>query len=164
MDKIAGAEVYIADIKKILPNRVTTKDVVDILYSKQKGYEVENRFAHRIAGSVGVKTRYTILDPEALPHKKLADDGFSPLAWGNRMVTHFSEKIDLTDIGFLSVSYNISSHTDVLPNLACKIAADNGLNLDSIPEEISYYGCASGIFSLNSAVEYCRTSKKAMRD
>lgn len=161
MDSTKGNNVYIADIKSILPNQYTTSEVVNILYPKTPDNEKMNKFVQRVAGSVGIKTRYSILDAKALPNKKIADESYSPLSWGKQMVQYFSGIIDIKQVGFLSVSYNISSHDSVLPNLACQVAAESGLNLDSIPEEISYYGCASGIFSLNSAVEYCKKSNKA---
>jgi predicted naringenin-chalcone synthase len=65
------------------------------------------------------------------------------------------------EIGFLSVSYNISSHVDVLPNLACQVARDRELKLVSPPQEAPHYGCAAGILQLESAVEFCRRSGKA---
>ena len=65
------------------------------------------------------------------------------------------------EIGFLSVSYNISSHVDVLPNLACQVATERRLKLVAPPQEMPYYGCASGILQIESAVEFCRRSNKA---
>jgi predicted naringenin-chalcone synthase len=49
----------------------------------------------------------------------------------------------------------------VLPNLACQVASERRLKLTAPPQEISYYGCASGILQLQSAVEFCKRSNKA---
>ena len=153
--------VYIASIKSIFPKGYHPDIAVDALYPATEAGEKLNLYAKRVAKSLGFKQRYSVLDANSLPKKKLSTQEYHPLHWGKQILSNLSEKIDPKKIGFVSVSYNISSHTDVLPNLDCQLSLGANLELDAIPEEISYYGCAGGLFSLKSAVEYCQESQKA---
>ncbi|HIN31550.1 TPA: hypothetical protein EYM82_22035 [Candidatus Poribacteria bacterium] len=153
--------VYIASIKSIFPKGYHPDIAVDVLYPADKAGEKLNLYAKRVAKALGLKKRYSVLDADFFPKKKLSKKEYHPLHWGKQILRQLSEKIDPKKIGFISVSYNISSHTDVLPNLACQLSLDTNLELDAMPEEISYYGCAGGLFSLKSAVEYCQRNQGA---
>lgn len=153
--------VYIASIKSIFPRGYHPDIAVDALYPANEAGEKLNLYVKRVAKSLGFEKRYSVLDADFLPKKKLSIKEYHPLHWGKQILGKLSEKIDPQKIGFVSVSYNISSHTNVLPNLACQLSLDANLELDAIPEEISYYGCAGGLFSLKSAVEYCQRSQRA---
>jgi len=153
--------VYMAGVVSILPHTYETNHVIEVLYSQALAPRKVNRLAHRLAGSVGIRKRSTVLDLSVYPKKKLLLDQYSPKNWGLQVVDNLTELVDVSDIGHLSVSYNITSHAAVLPNLACQIAMARGLDLDSMPEEISCYGCASSILSLRSAFEYCQKSDRA---
>ncbi|MCL2931529.1 MAG: hypothetical protein MGG11_04305 [Trichodesmium sp. MAG_R03] len=59
------------------------------------------------------------------------------------------------------MGYNVISHQEILPNLACQIAIDADLQLEEMPIELAYYGCAAGIFAINEAFSYCQTYQKA---
>jgi predicted naringenin-chalcone synthase len=63
-------------------------------------------------------------------------------------------------IGFVSVAYNISSDSDVLPSLSARMATSLGLTLDVPPDERAFLGCAGGLFSLDAAVRYCQNADK----
>ncbi|MDJ0799709.1 MAG: 3-oxoacyl-[acyl-carrier-protein] synthase III C-terminal domain-containing protein [Calothrix sp. MO_167.B12] len=102
-----------------------------------------------------------VIEPTIFPRKKLLSNDHTPKNWGLTFLQKISDSIDLSEIGFISVAYNATSHQEILPNLACQIAMDAGLELDKMPNEIAYYGCASGIFSISEAIDYCRTHQRA---
>ena len=153
--------VFIGDVFKVLPEIYSTEYLVQKVYSPERVGEKTNRFIHRYVKSLGIKQKPVVLDLDRLPEKRLKNEDYSPLKWGEKVVKRFSDKIGKENIGFFSVSYNISYHTDFLPNLASRIVEKTDLNLDSYPEELPFYGCASGLFSLKSAVDYCKKNDKA---
>ena len=108
---------------------------------------------------IGSGKRGAIIDWAAFPEKKLKDPRFAPKNWGVNMLRELMNQTGLKDIGFASVANNITSHEEILPNLACQIAQELGLN--AVPEVMPYYGCAAGIFSINSAMAYCQKNKRA---
>jgi len=156
-----GNNVYIAAIKPILPQQYTPEELLDILYSEKLTSPKVKRIAQTLARLSSVEYRYSVLDLSYFPEKKLLHESYHPKQWGKDIIDAFTEYVDLTDIGFLGVSYNISPHENILPNLACQIAMEKELTLSAIPEEISYYGCAAGIYSMKSAVDFCATHNQA---
>ncbi|HNW82238.1 MAG TPA: hypothetical protein PKG52_05025 [bacterium] len=154
-------KVFVADIKCLLPELFTTEEAIDAIYLKEIDNGRINRFAKRVSNSVGIKYRPSVLDRKAFPQKVLADPSYHPLSWGNEIVRNLLNDLQKEDVGFLSVSYNIRSDKDVLPSLASKISTENGLNLDYPPEEIPYLGCAASLFSIESAVKYCKNHNRA---
>lgn len=153
--------VFIGDVFKVLPEIYSTEYLVQKVYSPERVGDKVNRFVQRYIKSIGIKQKPLVLDLDKLPEKKLKDQNYSPLKWGEQVVNRFSEKIGKENIGFFSVSYNISYHTDFLPNIVSRIVENTDLKLDSYPEELPFYGCASGLYSLKNAVEYCKKNDKA---
>ncbi len=153
--------VYIADTFTINPPSVASEMLADVFFDRDRVGKQLNRLATRAAREFGISQRPTVLDLDRFPEIALCDDRHSSLHWGQDVVEHFLTELDIEDVGYLCVSYNISSHRDVMPNLACQIAMATGLRLDTPPLELPYYGCASGIFLLHSAVDYCRRNSKA---
>ncbi|WP_457636099.1 3-oxoacyl-[acyl-carrier-protein] synthase III C-terminal domain-containing protein [Persephonella sp.] len=153
--------VFIGDVFKVLPEIYSTEYLVQKVYSPERVGEKTNRFVHRYVKSLGIKQKPIVLDLDKLPEKKLKKEDYSPLKWGEKVVKRFSSKLGKENIGFLSISYNISYYEDFLPNLVSRIVENTDLNLDTYPEELPFYGCASGLFSLKSAVEYCKKHNKA---
>ncbi len=47
------------------------------------------------------------------------------------------------------------------PNLACQVAIKTGIKHEVMPEEFVNYGCAGGLFPIQSAVKYCQKNEKA---
>ena len=153
--------VFIAEMKCLLPKLYTSAEAVDIMYPKTINDGRLNRLAKKAANLVGIENHASVLDAEAFPERLLADPSYHPLNWGNEIVKSILTKISKEDVGFLSVSYNIRSDKDVLPSLSSRISVENGFELDFPPEELPYLGCAAGLFSLESAVKYCRTHNRA---
>ena len=153
--------VFIGESVKIIPEIYSSHQIVDNTYPVEKVGKKTNKIIHRFASSIRIKNRPLVIDFSKLPAHQLKKDEYHPLNWGKTVVEKLSEKIGKENIGFLSVSYNISYHEDFLPNLASQIVMETGLKVDSFPEEIPYYGCASAIFSIKSAVEYCKRHNKA---
>lgn len=153
--------VYIAAVRKILPKLYPAEHVAGVFYSLECCSERVHRLAKRTVRSVGIDSRPSVLDLEEFPQIKLAEDEYKPLNWGCSALEHFSGFIDMKDIGYLTVAYNTSSHDEYLPNLSCQIALAQGLELSSSPKEYVYCGCASGIYCLESAAEFCRTHDRA---
>lgn len=154
-------KVFIADIKSVFPKAYPPDIAADMLFPADKAGEKLNLYARKIAKFLGIETRFSVLDADLFPKKKLSKKEYHPLHWGMQILGQFSNEIDRKKIGFISVSYNVSSHVDVLPNLACQLSLDANLELDAMPEEIPYYGCAGGLFALRSAVEYCQKNQQA---
>ena len=92
---------------------------------------------------------------------QLLDESQSPLSWGKSLINDLTEDFDLDEVGHLSIAYNAAPQHDALPNLACKLAQDMDLKLDSPPMELPNFGCAAGIYALESAVKYCQTHDRA---
>ena len=153
--------VYIAGIKNVFPQAYPSDQAVDLLYPVHKAGKRLNQYAKKVAKFIGIEKRFSVLDEESFPTRKLSHPTYHPLHWGKKILEKISDRIDLKEIGFVSVSYNITSHINVLPNLACQLTYQTNLELDQMPEEIAYYGCAGGLFSLKSAVEYCAQNRKA---
>lgn len=154
-------KVYIADITTIIPKQYSPMHLADIIYSQDRASRRLNKLAKRMAGAIGIHSRSTVLDLNAYPEKKLLTDQYHSLSWGSRIIDEFMDDIAIQDIGYFNTSYNISSHIDIVPNLACRIAMEKKLDLEVMPEEFVCYGCASGILSLKAAFEYCQKHQRA---
>lgn len=154
---------YIVGVRSIVAPAHDPIEMIDVYYPPSIDSGQTNRFARRVARTIGIDQRYSILDVGAFPDKILIDNSHTPQEWGRLLISGTIEEFPLarSDIGFLSVSFNISSHQDLLPNLACQIAHETGLTLDAMPETVPYLGCAGGIFSIKSAIEYTRNNDKA---
>jgi|GEM_PF-718205 len=154
-------KVYIAGVKTILPELYPAEQVADFVYSVEYAGELVNRLAKKALKSIGIKNRPFIRSKEHYPEKALAKEEYHPLYWGKLIIDHFRQLVASEEIGHFSVSYNVTSHVDYLPNLSCRIVEETGLKLHTPPEELPYLGCAASFFSLKSAVEYCRKNEKA---
>jgi predicted naringenin-chalcone synthase len=157
----ARSPVYLADTQVVIPPLVDSEELADVFFHSDRVGRRLNRIATRAARGFGIRHRSCVLDLARFPEIALCDERHSPACWGVRIVERLLGELDVGDVGFLSVSYNISSHRNMLPNLASQIALATGLELDLPPQELAYYGCASGLFSLQAAVDYCRHHRKA---
>jgi len=154
-------EVYIGKIIPVLPPVYPNEEIINILYSEKTTSDIVVRFAKRFTANVGIKSRPISIDLKKYPHKVLISQDHTPQNWGRKIITEIQQSVNKSDIGFLSVSYDTSSHENKIPNLACQIAMENKLDLEKMPLEYAYYGCGSGILGMQSAVEYSRKSGKA---
>lgn len=153
--------VYIADSCLILPPIYDATYMVDHFYPKDAAGEKINRMAQKLAKSINIKNRTSILDLSVIPQHTLQAQIHTPFNWGLAAFNHFAHKINMEEIGYFGTAYNISSHKDVLPNLTCQIASHAKLKLDTAPMEYPYYGCAGGFLPLREAINYCKQSQKA---
>lgn len=149
-------DVFIVGVKSIFPQMYNSVDVIDKLYSEKLSSAKVNKFATRLGASTQIKNRAISIDLEQFPDKVIAADN-SPVAWAKDIILDFSQQQNIP-IEFISISYNTSSHKISIPNLSCQIASECALNLQVPPQEIANYGCASGIFSLQNAVDFCQNS------
>jgi len=161
MSKENNNNVYIAGVKTILPELYPPEVVAEFVYPADKTSELVHRLAQKALKSIGIKNRPFVRSSESFPERVLAKEEYHPENWGKQLINHFFNYVKPEEIGFLSVSYNVTSHVDFLPNLACRIATGTGLNLDYPPEELPYLGCAASFFSLKSAIDFCSKSNKA---
>lgn len=153
--------VYVVDIATLLPPRYRSEEVLARVYGQPGIAGDVAALATKASKSIGVKAFSSVLDFDAYPSKKLISECHSPKNWCCSLIDAVSIMLPTDDIGFLSVSYNISSHADVLPNLACQVAIERRLKLIAPPQEISFYGCASGILQIQSAVEFVKRANMA---
>jgi len=154
-------DVFVVDIATLLPPRYRAEDVLGRVYGQPGIADDVLTLARRATRSTGVRTFSSVLDLDAYPSKRLVAECHTPKRWCGALMDAVSIMLPPGEIGFLSVSYNISSHVDVLPNLACQVAREKNLDLVAPPQELPYYGCAAGILQIESAVDFCRRSGKA---
>lgn len=153
--------VYIAEIQKILPKKYCAKYVADKLYPSSRYGTKINKLAINLARKFNIKHRTSVVDYSCYPKIQLANSLDHPKKWGVKIIELLTKEINKSNIGMFSLNYNLSYHRDVLPNLASQIVMDAQLlNLDK-NEEIPYYGCASSIYSLHQAVNYCNEYNRA---
>lgn len=153
--------VYIAGVKTVLPELFKPEMVAEMVYPADIASELVHRLVQKAIKSIGIKNRPFVRSVESYPEKKLAKEEYHPENWGSQIINHFFQFVKPKEIGHLSVSYNVTSHSDYLPNLACRLAEQTHLNLDYPPEELPYLGCAASLFSLKSAIDYCSKHDKA---
>ncbi len=147
---------YIAGIEKIIPKQYPASYVANKFYPEEKYGKKLNDLSQRLAHKFGVTNRSCVLDLEKYPLLTLENEKNHPLNWGISVIDKLTNIIDKEEIGFFSLSYNLSFHEDTLPNLATQIANSSGLlNLDKV-EEISNYGCAASLYSVQNAIEYSK--------
>jgi predicted naringenin-chalcone synthase len=96
-----------------------------------------------------------------IPENVLRAKEEHPLSWCTNLVQRISTQISVSEIGYLGVAFNTTSHTDNLPNLACQVAMKAGIKPDVMPEVFPNYGCAGGLFPIQSAIKYCQRNEKA---
>lgn len=153
--------VYIADIATLLPPRYRCADVLDRVYGQPGIAEDVRTLARKSCRGTGVAKFSSVLDFDAYPEKKLISGAHTPKRWCCSLIDAMSIMLPSEEIGFLGVSYNIASHVDVLPNLACQVAIERNLKLLAPPQEMRCYGCASGLLQMEAAVDFCRRTGKA---
>jgi len=157
MDRV----VYLAATTTRLPHLFDPDEAIDFLYPTTIAEGKINRLAKKAAKGIGIKHRASILDPARYPVHAIAREEYHPVAWCRSMIEEFMVIVPAERIGFLSVAYNISSDPNVLPSVAARVAKAMNLHLDYPAEERAFYGCAGSLFSLESAVRYCRTAERA---
>lgn len=148
--------VYIADVQSIFPTSYDAVYFADRVYPKEIYGERTNRLAKRLASSFGVDQRPSVLNFDIYPEVALKEEKDHPRKWGVSIIDKLTTLVDKDEIGMFNLSYNATYHTDILPNLACQIALDAELKELDATEELPYYGCAAGIYSLGDAIEYCK--------
>jgi predicted naringenin-chalcone synthase len=157
----SGGAAYVAEMATVLPPLVDACELADLLFPHERAGGDVNRLAVDLSHSFGIEQRPCTLDLARLPEMALCSEDHTPANWGARIVEPLLGDIGRDEIGYLGVSYNITSHQDTLPNLAAQIAINAGLSLDEPPHEYRSYGCASGVYSLETAADYCRSHDRA---
>ena len=153
--------VYIVDVATLLPPKYRPADVLSRIYGQADAARGVLALATKASRNTGIASFSSVLDFDAYPCKRLISPHHTPKNWCASLIDAVSIMLPTSRIGSLSVSYNISSHADVLPNLACQVASERALGLEVPPQEMPHYGCASGILQIAQAVEFCRRSNKA---
>lgn len=152
---------FVVDIATLLPPRYRAEEVLGRIYGQPGIANDILTLATRASRTTGVTTFSSVLDFDAYPSKRLVSERHTPKRWCCSLIEALSIMRAPDDVGFLSVSYNITSHADVLPNLACQVAHERKLRLVAPPQELPYHGCAAAILQIASAVDFCRRSNKA---
>ncbi len=153
--------VYIAAMTTRLPKLYAPDESIDILYPQSVAEGRINRLAKKAAKGIGIQWRPSILSRECFPVRKVATPEYEPVNWCVSIAEELARPVGMEQVGQLSVSYNISSDPNVLPSVAARVAAQTGVVLDTPAEERAFYGCAGSLYSLESAVNYCRNSSHA---
>lgn len=152
--------LYIARIETVIPPRYSPEFMADMFYPLDKYGDITNRMVRKFATKLGIKYRTSVLNFDTFPTPSLLNDEQKPVNWGKKLVNNLCRQIDKSEIGGLFLSFNITSHTDVLPNLAVQIGNVSGLtNLDEAVE-LSQYGCAAGLYSIQDAMKYCHKANR----
>jgi predicted naringenin-chalcone synthase len=153
--------VYIVNTLTVLPPRYEATDLAKRVFDSNRVGERTHKLATRVASRFGIEARTSVLDLDRFPAMQLLDDSQSPLAWGKQIIEGLTHDFDIDEIGHLSVAYNAAPEQDNLPNLASKLVQDLNLKVDSPPMELPNYGCAAGIYAIESAVKYCQSHDRA---
>jgi predicted naringenin-chalcone synthase len=153
--------VFIAGSTTVFPQPLSAIYIADKLYPTNLCSEQTNKLAKRAARKFGIKERSICLDLERIPERVLATREHHPMSWCLNLIEQLSKSIPLTEIGYIGLTYNISFHTNTLPNLASQAIIHSGIVPTVAPEEFVNYGCAAGFFPLNSAIKYCQHNEKA---
>ncbi len=153
--------IYIAEIHSIFPRSYASEYIADKMYPSQVFGNALNKLARKLARKFGIEYRTSVIDYELFPKIELADPADHPRLWGKEIIDTLTATIDKNEIGLFSLNYNVSYHSDTLPNLASQIIMDAELISLDRNEEIAHYGCAAGIYSLQQAFEYCKEYDRA---
>lgn len=149
-------DFYIVGIESVFPKFYDSCEVTGKLYGEHLASEKIHKLAKRLCKNVHIDHRAISIDLNRFPDKIVSTEN-SPVSWATRLHQQLFAKNAETSVDFFSLSYNTSSHTTPIPNLACQIANACHMQLRHPPQEISNYGCASGIFSIVSAIDFCGT-------
>jgi 3-oxoacyl-[acyl-carrier-protein] synthase III len=154
-------DVYLVDIATILPPRYRPEDVLRRLYGQPGIPGDVLSLATKASRGTGIRSFSSVLDLDAYPAKRLISEQHTPRRWCSTLIDALSIMMPHDAIGYFGISYNTSSHRDVLPNLACQVASERRFALSAPPQELPYHGCASGVMQMTAAVEFCRRTDKA---
>jgi len=160
---MSSESVYIAEMASIMPKRYCSVHVSDRMYSTANFGPAVNKMAKRFAALMGVPLRSAVIDLDLFEQdgqNELANLEDHPKTWGKSVVEQLTTRIPRKNIGYFNLSYNISYHQDTLPNLASQIVMDSDLTEIERADELSHYGCAASIFSLDQAVQFCKETGK----
>ncbi|MGK7950247.1 MAG: hypothetical protein AB4368_16060 [Xenococcaceae cyanobacterium] len=130
--------VYLAATATITPRVYPAKEAIEIFYPKEKVSKKVDKMAKLLSNNIGVQNRPMVIEPTVFPHKKLLTLEYQPKNWGITLLDKITNSINLSEIGHITVAYNVTSHQEILPNLACQIAMEANLTLDRLPTEIAY--------------------------
>lgn len=155
------SHVFIGATATIFPSPLTAADVADRFYPLHLCSERTNKLAKRVANTFGIKQRTICIDYERIPEKVLSDPKHHPLSWSLNLIAQLTKIIPANEIGYIGIAYNTTTHTNNLPNLACQAAMLADIVPALPPEEFANYGCAGGLFPLETAIQYCNRNEKA---
>jgi len=153
--------VYIAATECLTAKLYDAEYVADKFYPRHLTSEKTNKLAKRLAKKYGIQQRGICLDLDRIPENVLRAKEEHPFFWCTNLAQRISKQISLSEIGYIGLAFNTTSHTDNLPNLACQVAIKAGIKPDVMPEVFPNYGCAGGFFPIQSAMRYCRKNEKA---
>lgn len=157
----ATQDVFIAASETRLPRLFTPEESVDYLYPSARG-DLAHRLAAKLAKTIGIRHRPSILDPAKWPERALAQQADHPVRWCADLGQQLSGAVGgLEAVGHLSVAYNASCDPDILPSVSARSATRLGLDLERAPDERAFLGCAGGLFSVLDSFQFCRGSQRA---
>src|SRR5690606_18960873 len=94
-------QVYIADIKKLLPESYCSTQIADTFYPTEKYGQKTNQLVKRLSKSIKIDRRPCVLDLDAYPHRVLKHEKDHPKHWGASIINQLTSTINKHDIGFL---------------------------------------------------------------
>ncbi|GAB3330443.1 hypothetical protein GCM10027429_07750 [Marivirga atlantica] len=149
-------EVFITHSEIQLPEPVKIGDILPKILPRK--YEV---FASRLMKKLKKERKLTVLETDILPEKQIKKVD-TPIGWAHRLKKKIqtAHAISFDEIGYFSVAYNVSSHQQKLPNIACQIANAIGLNRNVSPKQFTEYGCAGGLIAMEEAYHFCQQHDK----
>ncbi len=155
-------EVFIAATATRLPRLYPPEEAAALLYPPSAAGDLAHRLALKMAKTVGIRCRPSILDPARWPERVRARDEDHPARWCEDLARELGAKAGgAAGVGHLSVAYNASSDPDVLPSVSARVATRLGLELERPPDERPFLGCAGALFSVADALDYCRQARRA---
>lgn len=144
---------YIVKSATYLPKKYDAGELTGKLYKDS----ASSKLARRFSASTGVENRFISIE---LGGEKRILPGESPVEWLSLL---YNELLENRRANFISLSYNVSSHENFVPTISSQLCSELGLTQLTIPpEEHLFMGCASAIFSINSAIKYCKKHKEGI--
>lgn len=155
------SNVYIAKTECLTAKLYDSEYIADKFYPQHLTSEKINKLAKRLAKKFGIEQRAMCVDLDRIPENVLRVKEEHPLFWCLNLVERISQHISLSEIGYVGIAFNTTSHTDNIPNIACQVAIKAGIKPEVMPEVFPNYGCAGGLFPTKSAIKYCQKNEKA---
>ena len=114
-------KTFLGRFNEGLADIIDAEELINIIYPNDRVSENTAKLARIFCQKLGISKHSTVLNLKALPRKIYARPNYHPVLWGAQL---FRESIPdelVPHIGGVITTYNISSHSDVLPSISGRL-------------------------------------------